>query len=330
MSQRKWRTPLGSIRSGWAYLARLRGDVTAGKVSRQWSQLASDAFVRDLDRISWSGIPQVHLNHNYLITGSRELYWVDWLRARYFPGGFAGDTLSLGCGAGHLDRIFRRCGFTFRSFTGIDISEGAVQSARARAAEVELAPVIRYAAEDLNHSELPPQSYDFIFFFQALHHVEALEHVLEQCQRALRPDGLLMVNEFVGPSRFQWTPRQLEMASALTSLLPEHLRRDHQNGGVKTECTRPTLKHMLAHDPSESVRSAEIETLLKRAFNVVGEWNWGGTLNHLVFQNIAANFKQDEPSHRSIIELLIHHENVLIREGLLPSDFKVFLARARR
>ena len=44
------------------------------------------------------------------------------------PGqrGVAGDTLSLGCGAGHLDRIFKSRGFTFRSFTGIDISEAAV------------------------------------------------------------------------------------------------------------------------------------------------------------------------------------------------------------
>jgi hypothetical protein len=84
---------------------------------------------------------------------------------------------------------------------------------------------------------------------------------------------------------------------------------------------------MVNHDPSEAVRSAEIESLLKAHFDVHHEWNWGGTLNHLVFQDIAANFDQENACHRSIIELLIHHENVLIREGHLPSDFKVFLAR---
>ena len=46
-----------------------------------------------------------------------------------------------------------------------------------------------------------------------------------------------MVHEFVGPSRFQWTTRQVEMANALNSLLPEELRRDVQSGGVKTEVT---------------------------------------------------------------------------------------------
>ncbi len=112
--------------------------------------------------------------------------------------------------------------------------------------------------------------------------------------------------------------------------MPEELRRDLQKGGVKTEIERPTIRHMVRHDPSEAVRSGEIESLVKAHFHIVGEWNWGGTLNHLVFQNIAANFDPENAYHRSIVELVIHHENVLIREGLLPSDFKVFLARLRQ
>jgi SAM-dependent methyltransferase len=299
------------------------------KVASRWSGLASDTFVHDLERVSWTGIPQVHLNHNYLITGSREIYWVDWMRQRFFPDGRAGDTLSLGCGAGHLDRIFKQHEFTFRSFTGIDISEEAIARARVLAHEVGLAPTIRYEAADLNGIELPARSFDFIYFFQSLHHIEALEHVLEQCRRALRPDGLLLINEFVGPSRFQWTARQVEIASQVLGLLPEDLRRDLQRGGLKIAIECPTVHYMVRHDPSEAVRSGEIEGLVKAYFDVVDEWNWGGTLNHLVFQHIAANFDPANPYHRSIVELLIHHENVLIQEGNLPSDFKVFLARLK-
>ena len=332
----KWKETLSTLRTGLKQLSGRalgsgRGDLSnADKVASRWSRLASEAYVHDLDRISWSGIPQVHLNHNYLITGSRETYWIEWMRDRFFTRGYAGDALSLGCGAGHLDLIFKRCGFRFRSFTGIDISEGAIDRARTLADEIGLAPTIRYVAEDLNRCELPPRSFDFIYFFQSLHHIEALEHVLEQCQRALRSDGLLMVNEFVGPLRFQWTPRQLEMANALVVSLPEDLRRDLQGGGLKTEVGCPTVRHMLEHDPSEAVRSAEIERLVKARFDVSNEWNWGGTLNHLVFQDIAGNFDSGNAHHRAIVELLIHHENLLIREGLLPSDFKVFLARLQR
>jgi SAM-dependent methyltransferase len=330
------RTTLKKLRRGWRHVADSpragRPDRSSpGKVASRWAGLASEGFVHDLERVSWTGIPQVHLNHNYLITGSRDAYWVDWMRDRFFPGGGeVGDALSLGCGAGHLDRIFKQRSYRFRSFTGIDISEAAVERAAVLGAEVSLAPMIRYLAEDLNELELPARSFDFIYFFQSLHHIEALEHVLGQCQQALRPDGLLLVNEFVGPSRFQWTARQLEMASNVVALLPDELRRDLQRGGVKTAVERPTIDHMMSHDPSEAVRSSEIEGLLKTTFDVDAEWNWGGTLNHLVFQGIAGNFDAENPYHRSIVELLINHENTIVQEGLLPSDFKVFLARQRR
>ena len=299
-----------------------------GTVASRWAGLASEAFVHDLERLSWTGIPQVHLNHNYLMTGDRNTYWVDWMRGRFFPDGDAGDTLSLGCGAGHLDRIFKERHYTFRSFAGIDISREAVERAQTLAEQIGLAPSIRYTAADLNTIELPAESFDFIYFFQSLHHIEALERVLDSCSAALRADGLLLVNEFVGPSRFQWTSRQLEMATELTLALPEDLRRDLQGGGIKSRVERPSIKQMIRHDPSEAVRSAEIENLVKARFEIVGEWNWGGTLNHLVFQNIAANFDSANPYHRSLIELLIHHENDLVRHGVLPSDFKVFVARA--
>jgi SAM-dependent methyltransferase len=300
---------------------------TLASVTRQWDQLASDEFVQDLGRISWTGIPQVHLNHNFLVTGDRDAYWVDWLRERYFSDGLAGDALSLGCGAGHLDRIFKSRGYTFRSFTGIDVSPRAVARARTMADQVGLAPSIEYRAADLNSYELPTRRFDFIYFFMSLHHIEALEHVLQQCQRALRPRGLLLVNEFVGPSRFQWTERQLDMANTALASIPSALRRDLAKGGLKTTVERPTVEHMIRTDPSESVRSAEIERLVKDHFAVVGEWNWGGTLNHLVFQNIAGNFDPARADHRGIVERLIHHENTVIAAGLLPSDFKVFLAR---
>ena len=328
----KWRAALNRVRRGAKQfsrraLAAAGGDF--GKVASRWSGLASDAVVHDLERLSWSGIPQVHLNHNFLITGSRDIYWVDWLRDRFFPGGDAGDTLSLGCGAGHLDRIFKDRGFSFRSFTGIDISTAAVDRARLLATAAALAPAVRYTVADLNLLELPPRSFDFIYFSQSLHHIEALEHVLEQCRRALRPDGLLLVNEFVGPSRFQWTARQIEMANQALARLPAELRRDLLNGGVKTAIERPTVRQMVRHDPSEAVRSAEIEPLVKHSFDVQGEWNWGGTVNHLVFQNIAGNFVHQNPDHAALVESLIDHENGLIREGLLPSDFKVFVAKGK-
>jgi len=45
--------------------------------------------------------------------------------------------------------------------------------------------------------------------------------------------------------------------------------------------------------------------------------------------DIAGNFDPDSAYHNSIIELLIHHENALISEGILPSDFKLFIVKPK-
>jgi len=60
---------------------------TAGPayVATLWDRLMSDAFTRDLARHSWTGLPSVHASHNYLVSGDRNIYWIDWVRDQYFP-----------------------------------------------------------------------------------------------------------------------------------------------------------------------------------------------------------------------------------------------------
>jgi SAM-dependent methyltransferase len=302
---------------------------TAGpaSVARLWDRLASDAFTHDLERHSWTGLPSVHANHNYLVSGDRDIYWIDWMRDRYFPDGQAGDVLSLGCGTGHLDRIFAQRGLSMRSLTGFDISPAAVARAQALADEASLGSMFRYHAADLNRFELPTNAFDFVYFFQSLHHIEALEHVLDGVRKALRPGALFLVNEFVGPSRFQWTTEQLRIATEQLDTLPAALRKDLTTGRTKTAIHRSTIREMIAADPSEAVRSAEIEAAVRARFEVIGEWNWGGTINFLVFQDIAGNFDGLDESHVAHVERLIQFENVVIREGRLPSDFKIYMLR---
>ncbi len=299
------------------------------QTQNHWDKLASDETKRDFTRKSWGGLSQISRNHNFLITDDPDYYWIDYMRAKYFPDGHAGDTLSLGCGEGFIERLFKEHGFVFDSVTGVDLSEKCVEVAAQRAQEIELAPDINYIAANLNEYALPEQTYDFIFFFHSLHHVRALEQLLESCAKALKPGGVMMVNEFVGPSRFQWTDEQLRLANEIFRLLPEDLRYDLQNNNIKTEIKRFSVEEMIQHDESEAVRSAEIESVLRKYFNIVEEKNWGGTLNNLILENTAGDYDPVNPYHNAIADLLVHHENYLIKNNLIPSDFKFFIAKPK-
>jgi hypothetical protein len=85
---------------------------------------------------------------------------------------------------------------------------------------------------------------------------------------------------------------------------------------------------MNASDPSEAIRSAEIIPLLSEYFTILEQKDYGGTILHMLLQNIIANFDHDNYKDKSILSLLILLENILIREKVIDSDF-AFLAASK-
>ncbi len=71
----------------------------------------------------------------------------------------------------------------------------------------------------------------------SLHHVVRLEALYETVARALKPGGLFVIDEYVGPTRFQWSERQMQLTNALQELLPREHRRTTE-GEIKTPVVR--------------------------------------------------------------------------------------------
>ena len=78
---------------------------------------------------------------------------------------------------------------------------------------------IHYAVADINQIELPTQYYDAVWAVEAAHHFTELAY-LAQVARALKPEGLFILHEYVGASRFQFDNRQREVIEACLNLLP--------------------------------------------------------------------------------------------------------------
>ena len=146
--------------------------------------------------------------------------------------------------------------------------------------------------------------------------------------KALKPDGYFVLNEFVGPSRFQWTDRQLEVINGPLRMLPERLRKSCRGAGrIKAHVERPSIAEMKRSDPSESVRSAEILPLLPHFFEVVEVKGYGGTVLHMLLHDIAGNFQTDDAAANRILQSLCDLEDNLIALGDLPNDFVFVVVR---
>jgi SAM-dependent methyltransferase len=252
-------------------------------------------------------------------------HWLGWLLNDYFTGRTFERSLSVCCGDGaHEIQLFQsgRVGFV----SGVDISAGAIKQAVARF-EAIAAPRDRYRFEmrDVNALELDG-TFDLILSTGALHHTTNLEDLLGKLAGVLAPNGYFVVVEFIGPNRFQWTDRQIEIANKILTVIDPFYLRD----GNRTRFERPSIESMLNSDPSEAVRSADVYPLVKKYFEVRHERFYNGTLIHqlhpLLKSELANRHQRD---FDSIVKLILLMEDLLIKNDALPSDF-VFLICQKR
>lgn len=233
--------------------------------------------------------------------------------------------LSLGCGAGSRELAWARLG-VFARLDAIDLSAPRIESARAAARSAGLEDVLRFECGDVLAAE-DRSVYDVVIVEQSLHHFAPMRTVVEKIRARLAPGGLLYVDEFVGPNRFQWSDAQLAAANMRLRILPERLRLQAHDGRVRRRVIRPSRLSMRLRDPSEAIESESILPELRRAFEVVEENGYGGALLHLLFENIAQNFDPSEPGVLAQLDAAFAAEDAALADGTLPHDFVVAVYR---
>ena len=159
-----------------------------------------------------------------------------------------------------------------------------------------------------------------MFAPSSVHHVKELEVLFDWVTGTVQSGGVFVLQEYVGPSRFQWSPKQLEIAQGVLPLIPEFFRR-LPDGTHKESIWTPTPEEMAASDPTEAVRSAEILPLLEDRFEVVRRVDHGGALVMLLLHGIARNFHHENYESLVLLQFLLHMDDLLLRERVLETNF---------
>lgn len=283
------------------------------------------AFTQRLAHANWMANTAVLMHLNERATGDPAREWLNSWARRFFAGENL-RVLVLGCGEGWLERGIATWPFVAH-IDAVDFAAEAV--ARAKAMAVDL-PKIAYDVVDLNHATLPKDAYDVIVAHAVLHHVENLEHAYEELHGALRANGTLILNEYVGPNRFQFGDDVQRVMDELFRCLPARLRRGAVEDRVYERRERPTVEQMIGNDPTEAVRAAELVGMTEKWFRVVARRNIGGTiLQHLLY-DIVHNFRFEVPRERALLEMLCTIEAALVDAGKIPCDFVLLAARKQR
>ena len=283
----------------------------AKRSARWWNDPQSEA-----PGTQWVEVPGVAENINRRATGDPEIDWIGHSAGLLLKSKRPIEALSIGCGFGRIERLLRRSDYC-QLIHGIDVAEAAIETARKTAA-VEGLQGLTYEVADLNTATFPAETYDVVYAHAALHHVFHLEHLLNQIKQTLKPGGLLVAHEYIGPSQMQFPQNHLYLADVFLKTIPERYRR-MRDGRIKQQAARLSLDTMNRSDPSEGIRASEIVPLIASRFEVRHFRYIGGTLLLLLFNEIAGNFTQGDREIVPLVEALIALDNFLIDNHLLPS-----------
>jgi SAM-dependent methyltransferase len=310
------------------------GGGTQASANRFWDG-AHQRDAENRDRPDATPDPLDYTRHPFLyrlavsepLTGDPDRFWLDEIGTRYLKPS-PGRLLSLGCGIGHAEEHLLSRGYA-REIVAYDTSAGAIEAARGRFAGTPWEARI-----DLRHGSalddaLEPGSFDVVFVEAALHHVIRLEEMFALIHRVLRPDGLFLFDEYVGPDYHIYPGELVGLLNRVNACLGEGYRRDFETGATREQVGGSTPEYIVENDPTEGVHASQILPLTYRFFHVIDRRDYGGALVRPLFCRVISGWDLSDPKDQTVARLVVMLERELTERGAIPTHNAVVVARPR-
>jgi SAM-dependent methyltransferase len=223
-------------------------------------------------------------------------------------------AVSIGCGNAHHELKLLASGVVGH-FVVYENAEPRVEEARHKAIQLGLSGRIEVRTTDAFKDPVG-EGYDLVYWKDALHHMFDVPAAVAWSHAVLRPNGLFYMNDFVGPSRMQYTARQLDLAErARASLSARCLVDPHNPAGppLPLRRVRPKIEAMLSTDPSECADSERILSAVTQWFPGATVKPTGGVVYGLALSDVLANL--DEESDGALIKAMMLADDLCIEAG---------------
>lgn len=228
-------------------------------------------------------------------------------------GGIFARGISVGCGNASKELSLLEDGIVGH-FDLFELSADRVLAGKKSAQSLGLEHKVSFYEQNPFEQDLA-EPYDLVYWNNALHHMFDVHEALKWSRELLRPGGWLVVDDYVGATRFQWPDSQLQIASRIRKALPQRLLRAPGQSGknCSTNIVRPSLTSMLNSDPSEAADSDNIIPALQQVFPDVDIVPTGGVIYNLALQDIIANF--DDVYDAALLQDLLNYDAALASQG---------------
>ena len=236
--------------------------------------------------------------------------------------------LALGSGMAFTEEHLLRSNYA-QHIVAYEMSRTACDRATARLTEAGLGDRIEMRSTDVLDDDLPGGSFDAVFVQAAIHHFDRIGDMFAMMHRVLKPGGLLVYDEYVGPDLHIWDDHVIAIMDQINDCLAPRYRKDWNVDAIRVTGPRPSREWMMEHDPSEGVHASDILPLTYQWFDIVDRSDYGGTVLRPVFSGLLPNFDWTDPKDQTVARLIILLEQLLVRNSVVPSYHTSVVARRR-
>lgn len=257
-------------------------------------------------------VPKIRERWNQLISGDKTITYEQYFSNKYLKNKKGLTLLSMGSGTCSHEITFAKQTH-FSRITCVDFAEKPLQEAKIISAKLGIFN-IDFINSRVNDFIIAEKAYDVILFHSSLHHFKKIPELLARVSYGLKDDGLLLINDYVGPNRLQLHKYQKkEINDIIINTIPAKYKKRLFSKMPKKKISGPGLLRMIITDPSEAVESKTICPSIYQLFEVVEEKKTGGDLLMWVFKDIAHNFTDDNPETNQLLETIFSREDEYLK-----------------
>jgi hypothetical protein len=128
----------------------------------------------------------------------------------------------------------------------------------------------------------------------------------------LRPGGLFVMDDYVGPTRFQVSEPVYQAAQEIRSRLPEKYLANNTESKDRypllPNCPRITTQRMIETDPSEMADSESILPAIQKHMPEAQIVRTGGLVYILALRPLFGNFDENDPADTELLSQLLEED----------------------
>jgi 2-polyprenyl-3-methyl-5-hydroxy-6-metoxy-1,4-benzoquinol methylase len=290
----------------------------ASKLFKGNSQRTIKTFDAQGAHANWWLLPQVHnlINKRQNIGQLQHYMQLAILNAINNCGYNTLNILSVGCGNGSQEFLWLKHSANC-NIDAIDITPKNIDFANNQAAQLGINNINFIVSSWEQYDS--QKKYDIILFHSSMHHLANIEAVFTKIKTLLSTNGLLVLHEYVGAQKHQFTQQQISMVNQLLSQTPKHLKKMFNTPFYKYKVQSPGRLRMYLNDPSEAIESQNIRPALKKYTQALFEQELGANLFVLYLKEIAHHFINITDENEALLNKVFMAEEEFIKNK--QSDF---------